>query len=223
MFRFGDDCLGKFRWYHKVSSCDELIPIEFDTVSKSLSLVGGSIYKFSSGLAELTEKLNAAIKKELRRRSDNANLRGFVEDDDELGHLLANYYDLEKDQNSIVPVVQKKRICQSVLDDISRKTDVKMKLLQEQTAMLNLNISNIDKKLRNVCLNLSYRSILTCRLFRYINQTKKVKSPSPPTDWRNLSISTVMRKSTIQRDHDLHPVPLFIRQPRSMIKRVSLS
>ena len=110
-------------------------------------------------MAELTEKLNAAIKKELRRRSDNANLRGFVEDDDELGHLLANYYDLEKDQNSIVPVVQKKRICQSVQDDISRKTDAKMKLLQEQTAMLNLNISNIDKKLRNVCLNLSYRSI----------------------------------------------------------------
>ena len=105
-----------------------------------------------SGLAEFTEKLNAAIKKELRRRSDNANLRGFVEDDDEIGHLLASYYDLEKDQNSIVPVVQKKRICESVRNDISRKADAKLKLLQEQTAMLNLNISNIDKNLRNVCL-----------------------------------------------------------------------
>ena len=100
-------------------------------------------------LAELTEKLNSIIKKELRRRSDIQNLRGFVDDDDEIGHLLAKHYDLESDQNSIVPVVQKKRICESVQDDISSKNDAKMKLLQEQTNILNAIISNVDKNLRN--------------------------------------------------------------------------
>ena len=100
-------------------------------------------------LAELTEKLNSIIKKELRRRSDIQNLRGFVDDDDEIGHLLAKHYDLESDQNSIVPVVQKKRICESVQDDISSKNETEMKLLQKQTDMLNGIISNIDGNLRN--------------------------------------------------------------------------
>ena len=100
-------------------------------------------------LAELTEKLNSIIKKELRRRSDIQNLRGFVDDDDEIGHLLAKHYDLESDQNSIVPVVQKKRICESVQDDISSKNETEMKLLQKQTDMLNGIISNIDENLRN--------------------------------------------------------------------------
>ena len=184
-----------------------------------------NLFAYFSGLAEFTEKLNAAIKKELRRRSDNANLRGFVEDDDEIGHLLASYYDLEKDQNSIVPVVQKKRICESVRNDISRKADAKLKLLQEQTAMLNLNISNIDKNLRNVCLNFSNRArfFVTCKLVRYIDQTKKVKFPLRLTDWKNLSISSLTKESTTQRDHVLHPEPHFIRLLLSMIKRVSLS
>lgn len=101
-------------------------------------------------LTEFTEKLNASIKKELRRRSDNANLRGFISDDDEIGHLLAKHYDLEHDQNSIVPVVQKKRICESLQDDLSKKADAKLKLLQQQTAILNLNISNIDKNLSDI-------------------------------------------------------------------------
>ena len=100
-------------------------------------------------LAELTEKLNSIIKKELRRRSDIQNLRGFVDDDDEIGHLLAKHYDLESDQNSIVPVVQKKRICESVQVDISSKNETEMKLLQKQTDMLNGIISNIDGNLRN--------------------------------------------------------------------------
>ena len=100
-------------------------------------------------LAELTEKLNSIIKKELRRRSDIQNLRGFVDDDDQIGHLLAKHYDLESDQNSIVPVVQKKRICESVQDDISSKNETEMKLLQKQTDMLNGIISNIDGNLRN--------------------------------------------------------------------------
>ena len=146
-FRFGYHRLGEIRRYHDVSPCPKLIPILFDTVcyeyKKTLLLI------MFRDLAELTEKLNSIIKKELRRRSDIQNLRGFVDDDDQIGHLLAKHYDLESDQNSIVPVVQKKRICESVQDDISSKNETKIKLLQEQTDMLNGIISNIDENLRN--------------------------------------------------------------------------
>jgi len=113
-------------------------------------------------LAGLTEKLNSTIKKELRRRSDIENLRDFVDDDDEIGHLLAKHYDLENYQNSIVPVVQKKRICAHVQEDISTKNETKLKILQEQTAMLNINISNIHK-------NLSEIPVTTDRLEKLVN------------------------------------------------------
>lgn len=89
------------------------------------------------------------IKKELRRRSDIHNLRGFVGDDDEIGHLLAKHYDLEGDQSSIVPVVEKKRIFASVENDIAIKDETKLKLLQEQTNMLKTIIMDIDQNLRN--------------------------------------------------------------------------
>ena len=106
------------------------------------------IYIFRD-MAELTEKLNSTIKKELRRRSDIQNLRGFVDDNDQIGHMLAKHYDLESDQSSIVPVVQKKTICSSLQDDISTKAESKLKYLREQTNMLDANISNIDKNLRH--------------------------------------------------------------------------
>jgi len=101
-------------------------------------------------MAELTEKLNSTIKKELRRRSDIQNLRGFVDDNDQIGHMLAKHYDLESDQSSIVPVVQKKTICSSLQDDISSKAESKSKYLREQTNMLDANISNIDKNLSDL-------------------------------------------------------------------------
>lgn len=87
-------------------------------------------------MTEFTEKLNASIKKELRRRSDNANLRGFIADDDEIGHLLAKHYDLEHDQNSIVPVVQKKRICESLQDQGSESNQLCLVLVPFSSASL---------------------------------------------------------------------------------------
>ena len=116
-------------------------------------------------MTELTEKLNSLIKKEHRRRSDSFKVRGFVDDDDQIGHLLAKYYDLEASEGElIVPVVQKKQICAKVEADIKSKMEAKSKQEEEMTNELNLLVKNIENNLRKMFYHHSAKCIIWFRL-----------------------------------------------------------
>jgi len=168
-------------------------------------------------MAELTEKLNSTIKKELRRRSDIQNLRGFVDDNDQIGHMLAKHYDLESDQSSIVPVVQKKTICSSLQDDISSKAESKSKYLREQTNMLDANISNIDK-------NLSELPVTTDRLEKIvkfesdrkvIDTTMKSRMTSRVTSYSTTLANdqtdvSFLEKSRFEMDEFCHQIEMLL-------------
>jgi len=172
-------------FYHKLHS--SILAILDRSVDKTRSPHVVNIYqsKLLSDLTELTEKINLLIQKEHRRRSDSFKVRGFVDDDDEIGHLLAKYYDLEASQSElIVPVVQIKQICAKVKADIDSKIEAKAKKQKDLTNQLNLLVKNIETNLSDLPKD------LTNRLDKVINFEREEKKVGQNTTLKSRTNST---------------------------------